>query len=236
MKKIHVLLDFILLRFYLCCTQRSTMIQNNNVINPTTALVAQVHTAWQMKVDVVAQLEKELTEQQKKVPQSMKGGPCEASLDPVLKQHNVLPWPKKRTIIEIRGEKNAVLSCDIMLDDARSAQGKSRGQSRMTLPCVDRASSSMISQDRTAFFSPRISGMVLFFGQGSSSAKIPRRCLHRQSRCKSVHPSGCRRAHLRAPPSTRPLVRGQKVSSHNSGWSRRSRTSLYASQWGFVLP
>ena len=90
MKKIHVLLDFILLRFYLCCTQLSTMILNNNVINPTTALVAQVHTAWQMKVDVVAQLEKELTEQQKKVPQSMKGRPCEASLDPVLKRHNVV--------------------------------------------------------------------------------------------------------------------------------------------------
>ena len=50
-----------------------------------------------------------------------------------------------------------------MRDDARSAQGKRRGQSRMTLHCVDRASSSMISQDRTAFFSPRISGMVLFF-------------------------------------------------------------------------
>ena len=80
---------------------------------------------------------------------------------------HLLPWPKKRTILEIRGEKNAVPSCDIMLDDARSAQGKSRGQSRMTLPCVDHASSSMISQDRTVFFSPRISGMVPFFGQGS---------------------------------------------------------------------
>ena len=80
---------------------------------------------------------------------------------------HVLPWPKKRTILEIRGKKNAVPSCDIMLDDARSAQGKSRGQSRMALPCVHRASSSMISQDRTAFFLPRISRMVLFFGQGS---------------------------------------------------------------------
>ena len=37
---------------------------------------------------------------------------------------------KKRTICEIRGEKNAVPSSDIMLDDARSAQGKSRGLSR----------------------------------------------------------------------------------------------------------
>ena len=31
---------------------------------------------------------------------------------------------KKRTIPEIRGEKNPVPSCDIMLDHARSAQGK----------------------------------------------------------------------------------------------------------------
>ena len=47
---------------------------------------------------------------------------------------HALPWTKKRTIPEIRGQKNAVPSCDIMLDDARSAQGKSRRQSRMTLP------------------------------------------------------------------------------------------------------
>ena len=49
------------------------------------------------------------------------------------------------------------------LDHARSALGKSRGQSRMTLPCAVRSRSSMISRDRTVFFSPRISGMVLFF-------------------------------------------------------------------------
>ena len=85
----------------------------------------------------------------------------------------VLPWPKKkRTIPKIRGEKNAVPSCDIMLGDARSVQGKSRGQSRMTLPYVDRASSSMISQDRTAFFSPRISEMVLFFCPGSRTCLV----------------------------------------------------------------
>ena len=36
---------------------------------------------------------------------------------------------KKRTIRKISGEKNAVPSSDIMLDDARSAQG-SRGLSR----------------------------------------------------------------------------------------------------------
>ena len=87
------------------------------------------------------------------------------------------PGQKKRTIPEIRGEKNAVPSCDIMLDDARSALGKSCGQSRMTLPCVDRASSSTISQDRAAFFSPRISGMVLFFVQGSISPGLVKRIL-----------------------------------------------------------
>ena len=68
---------------------------------------------------------------------------------------------KKRTISEIRGEKNAVPSSDIMLDDARSAQGKSRTESRMTLPCADRS----FSQDRTVFFSPQISGMVFFLSR-----------------------------------------------------------------------
>ena len=84
-----------------------------------------------------------------------------------LLQH-VLPWPKKRTILEIRGWKNAVRSCDIMLDDAQSAQGKVIRDCPRLLPCADRASSSMISHDGTAFFSPRISRMVLFFGQGST--------------------------------------------------------------------
>ena len=36
-------------------------------------------------------------------------------------------------------------TCDIVLDQARSAQGKSRGQSRIGLACADRAWSSMIS-------------------------------------------------------------------------------------------
>ena len=43
---------------------------------------------------------------------------------------DILPWTKKRTIREICGEKNAVPSSDIMLDNARSAQGKSLGLSR----------------------------------------------------------------------------------------------------------
>ena len=59
-------------------------------------------------------------------------------------------------------------TCDIMLDQARSAQGKSRGQSRIGLAL---RWSRLIEHDitrGTAFFSPRISMMVLFFVQGSS--------------------------------------------------------------------
>ena len=77
----------------------------------------------------------------------------------------LLTWTKKkkRTILEICGEKNAVRSCDIMLDDARSTQSKVIRSCPRLLPCADRASSSIISHDGTAFFSPRISEMVLFF-------------------------------------------------------------------------
>ena len=42
-----------------------------------------------------------------------------------------------------------------------SAGQKSRTESRMTLPCADR----LLSQDRTVFFSPQISGMVLFLSR-----------------------------------------------------------------------
>ena len=57
----------------------------------------------------------------------------------------VLPWPKKRTIIEIRGEKNAVprvISCSIRRDQRRASP--IRDCPRL-LPCADRAQSSMIS-------------------------------------------------------------------------------------------
>ena len=49
----------------------------------------------------------------------------------------ILPWPKKRTIFEIRGEKNAVprvISCS----RAISAGQKSRTVADRTLPCADR--------------------------------------------------------------------------------------------------
>ena len=54
-------------------------------------------------------------------------------------------------------------TCDIKLDQVRSAQGKSRGQSRIGLAL---RWSRLIEHDitcGTAFFSPRISMMVLFF-------------------------------------------------------------------------
>ena len=57
----------------------------------------------------------------------------------------LLPWPKKRTILEIRGEKNAVprvISCSIRRDQRRAKVADSRGSD---LPCADRAWSSMIS-------------------------------------------------------------------------------------------
>ena len=57
----------------------------------------------------------------------------------------LLPWPKKRTIIEIRGEKNAVprvISCSIRRDQRRASP--IRDCPRL-LPCADRAWSSLIS-------------------------------------------------------------------------------------------
>ena len=59
-------------------------------------------------------------------------------------------------------------TCDIMLDQARSAQGKSRGQSLIGLALRWLR---LIEHDitrGTAFFSPRISMTVLCFGQGST--------------------------------------------------------------------
>ena len=51
----------------------------------------------------------------------------------------ILPWTKKRTILEIRGEKNAVprvISCSIRHDQRRAKVADSRGSD---LPCADRA-------------------------------------------------------------------------------------------------
>ena len=52
---------------------------------------------------------------------------------------HILPWPKKGTILEIRGEKNAVprvISCSIRRDQRRAKVADSRGSD---LPCADRA-------------------------------------------------------------------------------------------------
>ena len=80
-----------------------------------------------------------------------------------LSSQHLLPWTKKKEpsprFAARRTLFDHVISCSITRDQRRA---KSR-MSQMTLPCADRSRSSMISQDRTAFFSPRISGMVLFF-------------------------------------------------------------------------
>ena len=63
-------------------------------------------------------------------------------------------------------------TCDIMLDQARSAQGKSDPRLSATFAL---RWSRLIEHDitrGTAFFSPRISRMVLFFGQGSMYIRV----------------------------------------------------------------
>ena len=69
------------------------------------------------------------------------------------KKEPYLRFVARRTLL------HHVISCTITSDQRRQ-------KSRITLPCADRSWSSMISQDRTVFFSPRISGMVLFFCPG----------------------------------------------------------------------
>ena len=64
---------------------------------------------------------------------------------PLLQTNTYYPGQKKRTILEIRGEKNAVprvISCSIRRDQRRAKVADSRGSD---LPCADRAWSSMIS-------------------------------------------------------------------------------------------
>ena len=88
----------------------------------------------------------------------MFSGGCSTTLD------------KKRTIPEICGEKNAVPSSDIMLDDARSAQ---LGQkSRMTLPCTVRSLSSMITRSNSVLLTANLGAGSFFFSfcPGSDSS------------------------------------------------------------------
>ena len=54
----------------------------------------------------------------------------------------LLPWTKKRTILEIRGEKNAVprvISCSIRRDQRRAKVADSRGSDFPALIAPDRA-------------------------------------------------------------------------------------------------
>ena len=77
------------------------------------------------------------------------------------------PGQKKKNHPRDSRREEHCSTCDIMLDQARSAQGKSRGQSRIGLAL---RWSCLIKHDitrGTAFFSPRISKMVLVFVQGS---------------------------------------------------------------------
>ena len=79
----------------------------------------------------------------------------------------VLAWPKKRTILEIRGEKNAVprvISCSIRRDQRRAKVADSRGSD---LPCADRAWSSMISHVEQRSSRRESRWWFFFFGQGS---------------------------------------------------------------------
>ena len=77
----------------------------------------------------------------------------------------VLPWPKKRTIIEIRGEKNAVprvISCLIRRDQRRASS--IRDCPRL-LPCADRAWSSMISHVEQCYSRRESRGWFFFLSR-----------------------------------------------------------------------
>ena len=80
--------------------------------------------------------------------------------------HLLLPWTKKKNHHwDLRREERCS-TCDIMLDQARSAQGKSDPRLSATFAL---RWSCLIEHDitcGTAFFSPRISMMVLFFCPG----------------------------------------------------------------------
>ena len=83
----------------------------------------------------------------------------------------ILPWTKKkRTIIEIRGEKNAVprvISCSIRRDQRRASP--IRDCPRL-LPCADGAWSSMISHLEQRSSRRESRGWFFFFVQGSMTA------------------------------------------------------------------
>ena len=70
---------------------------------------------------------------------ALDGEPPPIDAAPITEDSQLLPWPKKRTILEIRGEKNAVpgvISSSIRRDQCRAKVADSRGS---RLPCADRA-------------------------------------------------------------------------------------------------
>ena len=71
---------------------------------------------------------------------------CSKRKNSVRRQFALLPWTKKKNHHQDSRRKERCSTCDIMLDQARSAQGKSdpRDCPRL-LPCADRAWWSMIS-------------------------------------------------------------------------------------------
>ena len=88
----------------------------------------------------------------------------------------VLPWTKKRTIIEIRGEKNAVprvISCSIRRDQRRA--NPVRDCPRL-LPCADRAWSSMISHVKQRSSRRESRGWFFFLSREVEPSPAARGC------------------------------------------------------------
>ena len=54
------------------------------------AQLAAAHTCWKEKTERVDSLETQLEAMKKKLPTSVKGGPCEKSLDIVLRRHHIV--------------------------------------------------------------------------------------------------------------------------------------------------
>ena len=95
---------------------------------------------------------------------------------------NILPWTKKRTILEIRGEKNAVprvISCSIRRDQRRAKVADSRGSD---LRCADRACSSMISHVEQRSFRRESRWWFFFLAR---VVVVPRVCTHSYNMCMS---------------------------------------------------
>lgn len=56
----------------------------------TQVQMATSHTHWKQKVAVAEQLQKELDDMQRHLPTAVRDGPCEKSLEPVLRRHHIV--------------------------------------------------------------------------------------------------------------------------------------------------